>query len=136
MNQATENEPIKFVMRERALTADEILKEAPKVKRPAPLQESYHKGFRVEGHPPGALEKAKASSDQAWAEFDAARRQGKANGKSPKLWNESIWRQATRKRPVRAKPYEVPEAAKICADMATKEGWLDVVVVEIKQVVA
>ncbi len=76
-------------------TANQILSDAPKIKRPPPLQESFHKGFRVEGHPPGALEKAKASTEQAWADFDLARRQGKSNGKPPKPWDEALWREVS-----------------------------------------
>ena len=131
-----EREPLKFVVGDRAVTADEILRAAPKIKRPPPLQESFHKGFRVEGHPPGALEAAQKLAERVWEDFDRARRQGKSNGKPPPQWNELIWRQSCKKRPVRAKPYEVPEAAKVCADMAMKAGWLDVVVVEIKREVS
>jgi len=125
-----------FLVGDHAATAEQILKDAPKIKRPPPLQESFHKGFRVEGHPPGSLEAAQKLAEQVWADFDRARQQGKSNGKPPQQWNELIWRQSCKKRPVRAKPYEVPEAAKVCAEMATKAGWLDVVVVEVKREVS
>lgn len=120
-----------FIVGEDEKTADQILKDAPKIKRPPPLQESFHKGFRVEGHPPGAMEKAKEATDRACAEFNNYR-----IGKPPQPWSEAVWRQSYKKRPVRAKPYEIPEAAKVCADMATRAGWLDIVVVEIKREVS
>ncbi len=79
------------------------------------------------------METAEKSQKADLAQWDREAEQGKADGKRPKEWNESQWRMTQKKRPVRAKPYEVPEVAKVCADMATKAGWLDVVVTEIKR---
>lgn len=36
-------------------------------------------------------------------------------------------------KPVRSRPYGIPDAAKQCAEMAEKAGWLRVQVVELKQ---
>lgn len=127
-------EPIKFVINGRAMTAAEIAAAAPKTKRPpADTSQKFHKGFRVEGHPPGAMEQAEKSLKAEVEDFMTAEHRGQAYGKRPKEWDEKHWRMTQKKRPVRAKPYEVPEAAKLCAEMATKAGWLDVVVTEIKR---
>lgn len=132
--QATQPEPIKFMTNGRAMTESELIAAAPKVKRPpADTSQKFHKGFRVEGHPPGAMEEAEKSQRAALEQFQHAQRQGQAFGKQPKEWDEKHWRMTQKKRPVRAKPYEVPEAANLCADMAKKAGWLDVVVTEIKR---
>jgi len=132
--QAVQPEPLKFVIGDRAMTVAEIQASAPKIKRPpADTSQKFHKGFRVEGHPPGAMEAAEKSQKAELEAFLHAQRQGQAFGKQPKEWDERQWRMNQKKRPVRAKPYEVPEAAKVCADMATKAGWLDVVVTEIKR---
>lgn len=123
-----------FIVGDDEKTADQILRDAPKVKRPpADTSQKFHKGFRVEGHPPGAMEEAQKVAVADLLQWDRAAEQGQAFGKRPKEWNEQNWRMTHKKRPVRAKPYEVPEAAKLCADMATKSGWLDVVVTEIKR---
>lgn len=101
--------------------------------RPILEKTSFHKGFRVEGHPPGALENAKKLAEAETADFQRMRDAGEVVGKAPMVWNETYWRQNHKKKPVRAKPYEVPEAAKLCAELAVKAGWLDVVVTEIKR---
>jgi len=40
-----------------------------------------------------------------------------------KIFNHAHWLGTARKRPVRAKPYEIEEAARVCADLASKAGW-------------
>jgi hypothetical protein len=134
MIQATAPEPLKFMVGGKALTAAEVADLGQKRTRTAPVtQDSFHKGFRVEGHPPGALEEAKKVCDARYAYFTREREAGRNPGKTPKQWDESYWRNNQKKRPVRAKPYEVPEAAQVCADLAKKAGWLDVAVVELKR---
>jgi hypothetical protein len=39
----------------------------------------------------------------------------------------------TRRKPVRAKPYELREAAELCKQMAEKAGWEHVVLSEVKK---
>lgn len=96
-----------------------------KPKRTAVGPTEWHKGWRVVGIPPGALEEAKAAHE---ADAAAAR----AKGKEPKVWDEQHWLMNAKKRPVRGKPYEVPEAAAQCKAMAERSGWLAVQVVELK----
>jgi hypothetical protein len=122
-----------FIVNGVELTTGQIELMAQKKPRVQRAEKSFHKGWRVEGHPPGAMEDAKAQADSAIALFDRERELGITSGKRPVSWDENYWRNNHKKRPVRAKPYEVPEAAEICADIAKKEGWLDVVVVEIKK---
>jgi len=132
--QTIQPEPLKYIIGGQAVTIEQLSANAPKVKRPpADTSQKFHKGFRVEGHPPGTMEQAEKSQKADLEQFLHAQRQGQAFGKQPKEWDEKHWRMTHKKRPVRAKPYEVPEAAKLCADMATKAGWLDVVVTEIKR---
>lgn len=117
---------------------EQIAKATRRIKPKAEGVAEFHKGWRVQGHPPGAMEEAKAEAErltriwneQSEADKAAALRSG---DRAPAVWNEAQWRRETRKKPVRSKPYEVPEAARLCADMATKAGWLDIEVAELKK---
>lgn len=87
-----------------------------------PVINSFHKGWRVQGIPPDALEKARHRHSMLLS----------ANRES-KPFSEQEWlRNATRK-PIRAKPYSIPDAAQTCADLATRAGWLQVEVVAIEK---
>lgn len=125
----------RFVVGDRVMSAAEIEQSAPKATRTPPVEKSFHKGFRVEGHPPGAMAEAQKVAEAECAAFARQREQGRSTGKAPKAWDEATWRRTQKKRPVRAKPYEVPESAELCKTMATKEGWLDVEVREVKKVI-
>jgi hypothetical protein len=111
-------------------------KKAAATRKEAPAE--YHKGFRVEGHRPGAMEAARDFQISLCAEWEALPERERPRRLSeglrpPKPWDEAIWRQRTKPKPVRSKPYEVPEAAEKCAEMARKAGWLDVRVTEVKK---
>lgn len=97
---------------------------ATKPKREQPS--SYHNGWRVQGIPPGALEEAR-KTHEAEAEFH------RSQGREPKLWDEANWLMNTKRKPVRGKPYEVPQAAQDCKALAEKAGWLRVEIVEMKK---
>lgn len=102
------------------------------IERPA----QFHKGFKVVGHPPLAMEQARQAAIKRWQDWralnDEERKKRRAEGeKEPKPWDETSWRSTTKPKAVRSKPYEVPEAAEQCAAMARKAGWLDVAVVAI-----
>lgn len=87
-----------------------------------PVINSFHKGWRVQGIPPGALEKARHRHSMLMS----------AN-REPEPFSEAEWlRNATRK-PVRAKPYSIPDAAQACAELASRAGWLRVEVVAIEK---
>lgn len=105
-------------------------------KKDAPAE--FHKGFRVEGHPPGALESAREAAIKECEEWgrltEKERNRRTSEGmRSPKPWDEDTWRARTKLKPVRSKPYELAQAADVCADMARKAGWLDVRVIELKK---
>lgn len=123
------------------LSIERLKAEAHMQRRPKPKAEGpaeFHKGWRVHGHPPGAMEAAQAEAERLLSLWNAQSEQDKAEAikqgdRAPAAWNEQLWRTGTRKKPVRSKPYEIPEAAKVCADMATKAGWLDIEVAGLKR---
>ncbi len=111
-----------------------VAKSKPKADAPA----EFHRGWRVQGHPPGAMEQACAEANRLLDMWNAQTEQEKAEAirsgdRQPPAWDERLWRTGTKKKPVRSKPYEVPEAARLCADMARKAGWLDIEVAELKR---
>ena len=98
----------------------------------------FHKGWRVQGHPPGAMEQARAEANRLVDMWNSQSEQEKAEAiragdRQPPQWDERIWRTSTKKKPVRSKPYEIADAARVCAEMATKAGWLDIEVAELKR---
>jgi hypothetical protein len=131
-------EALQFTVGGETFTADALKRTKPKTpKRPkAATQESYHRGWRVLGHPPGALESA-----QQWRESELARwlrmsesdksAASKRGERPPKPWDADEWRRTTTKKAVRSKPYEIFDAAETCMALAAKSGWLDVSIVAI-----
>lgn len=106
--------------------------------RPKTEPKSFHKGWRVMGHRPGAIEEAESEATRAHEKWAESRDKAMAAGLSsyeeqPEPWNREDWLRNTKKKPVRSKPYEIPEAADVCADLAKKSGWLCVEVVEVKK---
>ena len=87
-----------------------------------PVIESFHKGWRVQGIPPDAMEKAR----HRHAPLTAA-------GNKSKPFNEQEWLCKAAKKPVRAKPYSVLDAAQTCAELARQAGWLQVEVLAIEK---
>lgn len=109
--------------------------------KPTKQPESRHDGWRVVGHPPGAMESAKEAADKecaGWASLSKQERAEKLRSRmrEPKPWDEAAWRKDTKPKPVRSKPYTIPAAADQCADLARKAGWLDVRIIELKKVTA
>lgn len=103
---------------------------APKAKPKKDRAAEYHKGYAVEGHPPGALEAARAMREQeiqAWSRLSEAEKaerisQGK---RAPSPWpGDEAWMANTKLKRVRSKPYELPQAADECAELAKRAGWL------------
>lgn len=100
----------------------------PKRPRAPAGQKEFHKGWKVVGIPPGQYEKECAENAKAQA---VDRKIG--GDVRPDLPPYNEWANAFRLKPVRAKPYEIPDAAQVCADLAKKCGWDRVFVVEIKR---
>jgi len=121
-----------YIMNGRVVSEGEVMRKGAgqKMSRPRKPEASFHKGFRVEGHPPGAMEEAEKKCKEECAAYVTY-----PIGKPPVAFNEAYWRNNHKKRPVRAKPYELQDAANVCAELARKAGWLDVVVVEVKKTV-
>lgn len=88
--------------------------------------DQFHKGWRVVGIPPGAVEAAETEHNRLQARMqDWTKR---------KPFDRGNWIANAKKKPIRAKPYEIKESAEVCADLATRSGWLSVELVEIKKV--
>lgn len=117
---------------------EQIAKATRRIKPKAEGPAEFHKGWRVQGHPPGAMEAAQAEAERLLSLWNAQSEQDKAEAikqgeRAPAAWSGRNWRMTTKKRPVRSKPYEIPEAARQCAELATKAGWLDIEVAELKK---
>lgn len=91
------------------------------VTKAAPPDE-YHKGWKVVGIPPGAVEEAKQLHDKAQQAKPESQRQP---------FRREHWIANRHGKPVRPSPYSVKSAAEVCADLARKAGWLNVQVVEV-----
>jgi hypothetical protein len=108
---------------------DQKRAKAPSKRADAP--QTYHKGWRVVGHPPGALHAAKLAAERDWAEYlkmdPPTIMERYPGGKGiPKPWDEASWRRNAPLKAVRSKPYEIHAAAVECAVMARNAGWTDV----------
>lgn len=101
--------------------------EAARKKKVVELK-SFHKGWKVTGIPPGALEQARAEALRLG-------RIEEQNGRAAKEFNEAHWLANHKGKAVRAKPYEIESSASECAELATKAGWLRVRIEEVKRVV-
>lgn len=93
--------------------------------------QTYHKGWRVVGHPPGSIDRAKADADKAFDEYGHMTPQQIKDkfpgGKGiPKPWDEASWRRNAPLKAVRSKPYEIHAAALECVVLARNAGWTDV----------
>lgn len=82
-------------------------------KRDASGPAEYHKGFRVVGIPPGEYEQAQRENQAAQV---VDRKYG--GDVRPDLPPYEQWANQFRPKPVRSKPYEVPDAANVCALLA------------------
>lgn len=128
--------PLTFLVNGREVTAEQFQSQAEK-KKPKPVQEQkgYHKGFRVVGHAPGAMEEARTQRELDIEHYDKCSYQERAELglEKPKPWDEDFWRRNSKKTALRSKPYEIYEAAELCADMARQDGWEDVEIIEVKK---
>lgn len=121
--------PLDFIVRGEVVTAQKLIVEAPKPKARAKPdgQAAYHKGFRVEGHPPGSLQAAKEMRER---EIAMCRNSG---GLEPKPFDRDHWRRTSPLKAVRSRPFNVASAADECKALAERTGWLDVRVHELKR---
>lgn len=57
----------------------------------------------------------------------------RAGDRAPKPWDEATYVRTRKRKRVRSKPYEIPEAAEQCRAMAEKDGWQYTTVVQQKK---
>lgn len=131
---------IKFKIGEEIVDEFEILRHAKQSSKPSTKTKegpaSFHKGWRVAGHPPRSMEIAQQLANIAWQRYQSMTPDERAKeypiGKgAPKPWDESLWRRNSPLRPVRSEPYEVHAAAVECMLLAEKSGWIDLRIDEI-----
>ena len=128
-----------FTVGGRVVTADTLIAAAPRKtspKREGPAE--YHKGWTVEGYPPGMIDEAERLANQnvaRWAAMtDEQRAKAEKDGdRAPKPWDLNQWLISTKPKKVRSRPYEVPEAAQQCRELAVRSGWQHVRVIEQKK---
>ncbi|MEJ2800589.1 hypothetical protein WAE61_01820 [Comamonadaceae bacterium PP-2] len=82
----------------------------------------YHKGFLVEGIPPGALEEAQAERAKV---ITSALKKGE---KPPEDFDRTAWLIKAKRKRINQRAYEVQSSAIECKAMAEKAGWLAVTV--------
>jgi hypothetical protein len=90
-------------------------------KRDSKAPGEFHKGYAVEGFPPGSLEAAKEAHEKA--------RAGELSSGSKRVrdeWSEAAWMAKAKTKRVRTKPYELVQAAMECKALAEKAGWFGV----------
>jgi hypothetical protein len=105
-----------------------------KRKRTPTGPDDFHKGFRVVGLPPGSLLKAEQDHAKEIARVREHNAEHPSNQiRAPKPWDADHWLANARGTPVRAKPYELRDAAEQCKQLAEKAGWLRVWIVELKR---
>ena len=125
--------PLTFIVNGKEVTPEELKASKPKTSKPKAEQKGYHRGWRVVGHAPMAVEEAYHAHEKAVFDFrnESPKRRIELGLKEPKPWDEDFWRRNARKTALRSKPYEIYGAAELCAEMARKDGWEDVEIVEV-----
>lgn len=106
----------------------------PKPRREQPAE--WHKGWSVEGYPPGAIEAGRVSTEREYAAWQAlsGEEQAKrirAGERPPKPYTLEGWLSKNKPKKVRARPFETPTGAKDMAALAAGSGWERVEVVEL-----
>jgi hypothetical protein len=124
---------MKFIYQGVVLSEGDVIAALPKKVAPARLPpEPKHNGFAVVGYPPGTIAEAERFHASEKLRFDGACAEDKVSGsvKDPGVWSEVAW---LKKHPPRrvAKSRATPGGASALADLAVKEKWEYVRVVEL-----
>lgn len=91
-------------------------------KRVSNAPSEFHKGWAVEGIPPGAIAEAQ---EEHTRKRNAAINAGAA--RIPDDWDIDTWlRKDAKFKRVRTKAYEISSAAEQCKELAEKAGWTHV----------
>ena len=124
------------------VSADELALRAKRAPKPTRATKtapgSFHKGWVVEGHPPGAIEAAKALAIKLLADWSSMNDTKKAAAikegrRPPRPWDEAAYILETKKKRPVSRPYSIPEAAEVCAELSRKAGWEHVQVVALRK---
>lgn len=106
----------------------------PKPKREQPAE--WHKGWSVEGYPPGTIEAGRVSTEREYAVWQALSgeeqaKRIKAGVRAPKPYSLESWLRKNKPKKLRARPFETPTGAEDMARLAEGSGWERVEVVEL-----
>lgn len=116
-----------LAIQKKKLAAAQDARREQSAKRATAAAEEFHKGWRVTGVRASDLQKAREAAAQEAKE-------ARAQGRVPKEWNEENWLMNAKGKPIRAKPYEVKDAAMQCKALAEKSPeWLRVRIEELKR---
>lgn len=103
--------------------------------KPKPRKESaaeFHRGWRVEGHPPGHEEACESEARAAWQAWQQLSDKERTGQKAPQPWDADVWARTARRKPV-LRTFEVRAAAFEAVGLAEKAGWTRVRVVELSR---
>lgn len=94
-------------------------------------------GFRVEGLTHAMLADARNARQKAIDDHPAAcalaEAENRALPQQPLPFDEEQWRHTAKRVKVAVRPYEIRSAAEQCRELALKQGWLLVSVVEVRR---
>lgn len=126
---------ITFAFRGQQVTAEQFaaMTQKPKKRTSKAGPDSYHRGYRVVGHTPGAVERAKELNEWEHTRFmEATPKQRAEMGLTqPKPWDEAWWRINAPKKTIKA--FDLQAAALEASEIAKKAGWTEVDVIELKK---
>lgn len=103
--------------------------------KPKPRKESaaeFHRGWRVEGHPPGHEKACESEARAVWQAWQQLSDKERSSRKAPQPWDADVWARTARRKPVQT--FEVRAAALEAVGLAEKAGWTRVQIVELSRV--
>jgi hypothetical protein len=126
---------IKFIHQGRECTKAELesILKSKKPKAQADPNQRYHRGYRIVGHKPGAVELARQANEAEMTRWQmmSAKSRAESGAKPPKAWDEAWWRLNAKKDTVKA--VDLHLAALEAKELAERYGWTEVDVIELKK---
>lgn len=123
---------LEFIVRGQSMTAELFTKIADKAP-PKPRRESEpkHGGFAVVGWPPNWIADQQASHDKEHARYLGLSKDERRDyfGSASRPWDEQVWRSEHKQHTLSKRA--TPDGADALAELARKQGWTEVVVVEV-----
>lgn len=120
---------ITYIVRGRTMNADDVrlavgqVGVKPKVKTEARAE--FHKGWIVEGYPPGLIaekQREREAARKRWARMSAKDRAA-SGAKEPKPFDLDAFLATTKRKRVRSRPFESQGGAEDCKAYAERMGW-------------